>query len=49
VKTENLTFNNSSQGEVVEELGELLPDIRIAILTEALIVETITKSRLKKR
>ena len=41
VKAEDLVLNHSSQGQVVEEFGELLPNLGVAILSEALIVESI--------
>jgi len=41
VETEDLVIDESGQGEIIEEVGEKLPDIRIAIFTEALVVETI--------
>ena len=42
VKTEDLVLNNCSEGEVIEELGELLPDVSVTILSQTFIVETIS-------
>lgn len=41
MKAEHLVLNHSSEGEVIEQLSELLPDVSVTILSEALIVETI--------
>lgn len=46
VKAEDLIIDQGSEGEVIEEVGEVFPDIRIAILPEALIVEAIDLSDL---
>lgn len=44
VQAENLILNNSGQWQVVEELGEDFPYVGIAVLSEALIVETISNT-----
>lgn len=44
VKAEDLAFHHCSEGEVVEELGELLPDVGISVLPQTLIVEPITRA-----
>lgn len=41
MKTENLSFNDSCQGQVIEKLGELLPYVGVSILSQAFIIETI--------
>lgn len=41
MKAEHLVLNDSCQWQVIEELSELLPDIGIAVLSEAFIVETV--------
>ena len=41
VKAEDLVLNHSSQGQVVEKFGELLPNLGVSILSEAFIVESI--------
>lgn len=41
VQTEDLVFNESSEGEVIEEVGEVLPHVGVAILAEALVVEAV--------
>ena len=41
VKAEDLVLNHSSQGQVVEKFGELLPNLGVTILSEAFIVESI--------
>lgn len=41
VKAENLVLNKSGEGEVVEEVGEVFPDIGIAVFAQALVVKTV--------
>lgn len=41
VQTEDLVFNESSEGEVVEEVGEVFPHVRIAVFAKALVVEAV--------
>lgn len=41
MEAENLVLNDGGQGQVVEELGELLPYVGVSVLTEALIIESI--------
>ena len=41
METEDLTFDYSSQWQVIEELSESFPDIGISILSQALIVEAV--------
>ena len=48
METEDLAFNNGSEWEVIKEFGEHLPHISIAILTQTLIIETITIESLNK-
>lgn len=42
MKTENLAFDDSSEREVIEKFGELLPDIGIAVLSQTFIIEAIS-------
>lgn len=44
METENLVFNDSSKGKVVEKLCEYFPDIGITVLSEALVIKTVTKN-----
>lgn len=44
MKTENLVFNDSSKGKVVEKLCEYFPDIGITVLSETLVIKTVTKN-----
>lgn len=46
VKTENLIFDERGQGEVVEEVGEMFPDGRVAVFAEAFVVETVNLGNL---
>jgi len=41
VEAEDLVINQGCEGKVVEEVGEVFPDIRVAVLSEALVVEAI--------
>jgi hypothetical protein len=41
VEAEDLVIDQGCKGEVVEEVGEVFPDVRIAIFSEALIIETV--------
>jgi hypothetical protein len=42
MKAENLSFDDCSQREVVEEFGELFPYVGISVLSQTLIIETIS-------
>jgi hypothetical protein len=42
VQTEDLLLDQRGQGQVIEEVGEIFPHIRIAVLAETLVVETVT-------
>lgn len=37
----HLVLDESSQGEVVKQVSEVLPDISSAVLSEALVIETV--------
>jgi hypothetical protein len=41
VKTENLVFDESSKGKVVEKVGEVFPHVSIAIFAETFVIESI--------
>jgi len=41
MEAENLVVNECSKGEVVEEVGKVLPDVCVAVFSEALIVKAI--------
>ena len=41
METEDLILDDSSQGQIIEELCELFPDVRVPVFPQALIVETI--------
>ena len=41
VQTEDLVVNQSGERKIVEEVGEELPHVRIAVLSEAFIVEAV--------
>ena len=41
VKAEDLVVDKGGEGQVVEEVGEVFPDVGVAVLAEALVVETV--------
>ena len=41
MKTENLVFDESSEGKVVEKVGEVFPHVGVAIFAQALVIEAI--------
>lgn len=41
VETEDLVVDEGGEGKVVEEVGEVLPNIGVAVLAETLVVEAI--------
>ena len=41
MKTEDLVFDQGGQGEIVEQVGEVLPDVGVAVFAEALVVEAV--------
>ena len=41
MQTKDLALNNSGKREKVEELSEVLPYIRVAVLSIALVIEPI--------
>ena len=46
VQTEDLVVDQSGEREVVEEVGEVFPDIRIAVFAQALVVEAVNLGNL---
>lgn len=46
MQTENLLFDDGRKRKIVEELSELLPDLGISVLAQALIVEAVHLSDL---
>lgn len=46
MQTEDLAVDEGGEREVVEEIGKVLPNIGVAILAEAFIVETVDLSDL---
>jgi hypothetical protein len=41
VKTEDLVVDQGSEGKVVKEVGEVLPDISVSVFAKTLVVETV--------
>jgi hypothetical protein len=41
MKTENLVIDQGSEGEVVKEVGEILPDISVSVFAKTFVVETV--------
>ena len=48
VKTEDLVVNQSGEGQVVEKVCEVLPDIGVAVLSETLVVEAVNLGDLSR-
>ena len=43
MEAEYLVLNYSGERQVVKQLSELFPDVSVTVLSEALIVESVTK------
>lgn len=41
MKTEDLVVDQGSEGKVVKEVGEVLPDIGVSVFAKTLVVETV--------
>lgn len=41
VETEYLVINQGGEGQVVEEICEVFPDIRVAVFPQTLVVESV--------
>jgi hypothetical protein len=41
VQTEDLVLNEGGEGKVVEEVGEVFPNIGVAVFSQAFVVESI--------
>lgn len=41
MQTEDLVFDQSSEGEIVEEVGEVFPHVGVAVFAEALVIEAV--------
>lgn len=41
MEAENLVLNQGSQGEVVEEVGEYLPHVGVAVFAKAFVIEAV--------
>lgn len=48
MKTKDLILNQRREGEVVEEVGEILPNVCIAILAQAFVVKAVDLSNLTR-
>jgi hypothetical protein len=46
VKAEDLVVNKSGERKVIEKVGKVLPHVRVTILAQAFIIETINLSDL---
>jgi uncharacterized protein involved in propanediol utilization len=47
VETEDLALYDGRQGQIIEKLSECFPDIGIAVLAEALVVESVATLAIK--
>lgn len=41
MQAENLLLNDGAEREVVEEVGQVLPDVRVTILPKTFVIKTI--------
>lgn len=41
VETEDLVVNEGSQRQVIEQVGKVFPDVGVAVLAQALVVESV--------
>jgi len=41
VEAEDLTLNDSGKGQVIKKFSELLPNVSVAVFTQALVVKTV--------
>jgi len=48
VETEDLTVHQSSEGQVVKQVGEVLPHVGIAVLPQALVIKPVNLSDLSR-
>lgn len=48
VEAEDLVVDEGGKGEVVEQVGEVLPDVGISVLAETLVVEAVDLSDLTR-
>lgn len=48
VEAEDLVVDEGGEGEVVEQVGKVLPDIGVSVLAEALVVEAVDLSDLTR-
>jgi hypothetical protein len=46
VQAEDLVVDEGGEGQVVEEVGEVLPDVGVAVLAQTLVVEAVDLSDL---
>lgn len=46
METEDLVFDESGEREEIEKVGEVLPDVGIAVLAQAFVVEAVDLSDL---
>jgi len=48
VETEDLVVDEGGEREEIEEVGEVLPHVRVAVLSQALVVEAVHLSDLTR-
>jgi hypothetical protein len=46
VETEDLAFNDGSQGEIVKKLSEHLPHVGVAVLPQTFIIEAVADKKI---
>lgn len=48
MQAENLSINEGGEGQIVEQIGEVLPHIRIAVFAQTFVVEAVDLSNLSR-
>lgn len=48
MQAENLVVDESGEGEVVKEVGEVFPHIRVSILSKAFVIKAVNLSNLAR-
>lgn len=41
MKTEDLVLDQGSEREVIEEIGEVFPDVSVAVFSQTLVIEAV--------
>jgi hypothetical protein len=47
-KSTHLVLNESGEGEIIEEIGEVSPDVGVSVLSQTLVIEAVNLSDLAR-